>query len=395
MKMKIAFLKKEILSGPNRTQYQRALYFSYKHDVFIFVDKNSNIPRNFEIKTNIVRSPINFSGLASFLYPIWCIYKVWSLNKKINFDVVYSQFWFETFISAFILKALGLTWIADIYDHPELPLEVMQSKRKSIKELLLFFSCFIGTYIGKGILKYADIVIAAIHPEALKQYHIDGKKIFEVTNGVDLALTKVKETQKTTNDKFKIFYLGYVMPSRGLYLLLLTVKLLKRKINNFELNLVGNADEEDKFHLYEIINKLNIEKEVNYLGRLKHDMVLNLLESSDVCVFPFPRKKELDCIYPIKIFEYMAMGKAIIATQLKGISKILKDGEDALLVKPDNPKDMVNAILCVYNNHELKKKLEINARLKSKHYDWNKINAKIDERIKKLILREKNSKIVV
>lgn len=383
-KLKIAYLTTSILDDPNRTQYQRPKYYALNNELFIFTFKNIKIPKIIEMNSNIIRSNFKLTQFTLLLYPIWCVYKVLKLYKKYKFDIVYSTYNYFSLLPGFILKLMRFLWVADIWDHPELPLKILYKQRKNVEAILKIILYIFCIQIIKKILKHANLLISAICPFALTEYNLDPKKIFEVTNGVDLNITRPSGIQKEDNI-FKVFYVGFLMLERGIDTLLNAMKILKTKTNHIKLILIGDARKEDEVYFREIIRKHNLKKQVDYLGRLKHDSVLSLIEKVDVCILPFPRKKELDCIYPIKLFEYMAMGKAVVVTRLKGVSTIIEDGENGLLVKPDSPREMAEALLKIYHYPKLKKKLEINARKTAENYSWDTINLKINETIHKLM----------
>ena len=65
---------------------------------------------------------------------------------------------------------------------------------------------------------------------------------------------------------------------------------------------------------------------------------------------------------PTKLFEYMAMGKGIVASRLGQIGDVLVDDETALLVEPGNAGELTNAILRLANSAELRERLGAAAR---------------------------------
>lgn len=75
------------------------------------------------------------------------------------------------------------------------------------------------------------------------------------------------------------------------------------------------------------------------------------------------------------------MGKAIVSTRLTGTSVIITNGVNGLLVQPDDPREMVDAIFKIYENPNLKERLEANARKAVKKYDWKIINEKISKKL--------------
>jgi glycosyltransferase involved in cell wall biosynthesis len=381
---KIAYLTPHIRCDPNRTQFQRPKYLSLKNTLFIFTGKETVLPKEIERKLRIIRGPLKFGRLSARpLYPIWCIYKVLTLHRKFQFDLVYSTYDCFSSVSAAILKLMGFKWVADIWDHPELWKGVREKDIK--KTLLVNVPRILAFQIVKRTLKYADLVISVIHPSALAKFRISPQKMFAVTNGVDLSITKPKGL-KRSNAEFRVFYVGFLMKERGLDLMLHAMAMLKGKIEGLKFILVGDARREDVAYLNRTIKKSGLKEQVDFHGRLNHEDVLTLMEVSDVCLFPFPRIETVNCIYPVKIFEYMAMGKAIVATRLKGISEVIRDEVNGLLVEPDDAREMADAIFKIHENPNLRKRLEANAQKDAEKYDWKIINEKINKVISSLVM---------
>jgi glycosyltransferase involved in cell wall biosynthesis len=174
------------------------------------------------------------------------------------------------------------------------------------------------------------------------------------------------------------------MKERGLNMMLRAIAILKDRIDRLKFILIGDARKEDAAYLDSAIRNLGLEHQIDFLGRLDHRDVLTHMEVSDVCLFPFPRAETVNYIYPVKIFEYMAMGKAIVATRLVGIRCIIRDGVDGLLVEPNDAEEMAHAIFRIYKDSDLRKRLETSARGAAKEYDWTKINEEINEKLVRL-----------
>ncbi len=380
--LKIAYLAQNIRGEANRAQYQRVRYLSGKTHLYLFVTKDAKIPNEIEKRAKVVRSYFNSKGFLYLFYITWVIYKAWKLNRKTHLDLLLTRYDPFSVIQGFILKLLGCKWVVDIWDHPDLPLKTLRIKRGKFFNRS-YISLKLGTYIARRILKYADLIILALLPEALHDFNINQEKIFLVTNGVDLDITKPRGIAKDSNG-FRVFYVGFVRKDRGMDTLLFSISILKDKIPDIKLTLVGDTSEEDRQWLAQIAKSLGLEECINFLGVLSHEEVLYLEEGSDVCIFPFPRGRELDYIYPIKILEYLAMGRVVVATNLKGVRTIVKDGENGLLVEPNNPEDMARAILKIYEGSELRKRIEGNARKSVEKYNWDTINERIEAELQEI-----------
>lgn len=105
-------------------------------------------------------------------------------------------------------------------------------------------------------------------------------------------------------------------------------------------------------------------RRVVFTGAVAHERVPALLDACDILVAPHVPLADGSDFFgsPTKIFEYMAMGKAIVASRLGQIGEVLSDGETALLVEPGNISDLSAALVRVAESSELRARLGPNAR---------------------------------
>ena len=83
----------------------------------------------------------------------------------------------------------------------------------------------------------------------------------------------------------------------------------------------------------------------------------------DVCAMPFPWTEHYAYyMSPLKMFEYMASGTPIVATDLPSTREILRDGENAVLVEPDNPESLAQGIQRVLEMPDRGQRLAAQAR---------------------------------
>ncbi|WP_161939957.1 glycosyltransferase [Dissulfuribacter thermophilus] len=211
----------------------------------------------------------------------------------------------------------------------------------------------------------------ALHPDSIAEYNINRTKIIEITNGCDLSLMKRAENEirKGFKESFKVIYVGHVSIERGLKLILDACCLLQKDIPIIQFILIGECPDSARKFLGETVSKYNLTN-IKLLGELDHRRVLEELNQADTCLFPFPDTPELRWIYPIKVFEYMFIGKPIIATDLPGIRRILRHEVDALLFTPGNPNELCNCIKKVYLDKRLALRLGRNAKKRVEKFDW-------------------------
>lgn len=112
---------------------------------------------------------------------------------------------------------------------------------------------------------------------------------------------------------------------------------------------------------------------VIFTGAVDHDRVPALLDACDILVAPHVPLADGSEFFgsPTKIFEYMAMGKAIVASRLGQIGEVLTDRETALLVEPGNVGELTAAIVKLVDANDLREKLGTKAReVAEREYTW-------------------------
>ncbi len=85
---------------------------------------------------------------------------------------------------------------------------------------------------------------------------------------------------------------------------------------------------------------------------------------------------------PVSVIEAMALGLAVVSTNVGGIPFLLKNEKNALLVEDDNSEQMVQAIKTIFLNENLKKNMIGNARKMVETFDWDIVKHKWFELLK-------------
>lgn len=303
------------------------------------------------------------------------------LDKSEHFDLVYTRYPPSALLEGFILKLMGKKWVADIWDHPEMHLEVARQS-SDFKNTVMQS---VGVFLGHRILKRADKVICGLLPDAIRNYNVPEHKLLYVTHGVDTEYVRPrKESYHDIRRQFQLLYVGPVHKIRSVDIMLKAMETIHREIPHARLVLAGKIHKEFKGWLNEFIESRGMQDVVQPLGRISYSEVLQLIEQSDVCLCPLSDTKVKRYNYPIKIYEYLALEKPVVATNLPAIASIIRHGENGLLVEPNDPDSMANMVLDLYQNVELQKKLASNARKSIMEYEWEKIDDRINAALESL-----------
>ena len=113
--------------------------------------------------------------------------------------------------------------------------------------------------------------------------------------------------------------------------------------------------------------------EATFTGRVAHDEVPAYLDACQVLASPHVPMTDGSEFFgsPTKLFEYLAMGKSIVASRLGQVGEVIRDGENGLLVTPGDADGLAQAIEKLAADSELRERLGAAARETAiKSYTW-------------------------
>lgn len=148
------------------------------------------------------------------------------------------------------------------------------------------------------------------------------------------------------------------------------------------LGLVGGPDE-TVVELRALMVGSNHPDVICYAGQVPASEVPGYLRAFDVCVMPFPWTEHFAYYAsPMKLFEYMASGTPVIATDLPATAEILRDSENGLLTPPSDAAALANALRRLRDDLPLAERLAAAAVRDVQHYTWSSRAAQIIEFIR-------------
>ncbi len=138
------------------------------------------------------------------------------------------------------------------------------------------------------------------------------------------------------------------------------------------LALVGGPDEIAESYRRQWLELGLPESHFLYAGQVKADRVPAYLAAFDIGVLPLPFTEHFAYYAsPIKLFEYMASGCAVVASDLPSIREVISDGENGLLAPPSDVQAFSFAINRLKEDSALRENLAENARqLVFEYYTW-------------------------
>ena len=313
-----------------------------------------NIKESFVIKKipNIDLIPLYkiIGPLANFIESIsFAVFNVWQLRKS-NFDAIYSRDQFTLWLLSF----LNYKFIYEMHKMPQ----------------------HSGLYLRIWRKAHKIITITAILKNAIVKEGAEVSKILVAHDGVDLemfnAINKSAEELKTElNLPTEQFLIGYVgkfktlEQEKGLKTMIEALSLLDKET---KMAFVG-GDEAEVKEYKSLAQRFNVLPQCIFIGYQPYKHMVEYMKAMDAVVLPSPDKPLAHYSSPLKLFEYMASGRPIIASNLPAIREVLND-KNALFFKPESGDDLARAIKMIKASPALGYHLSRQALADVKNYTW-------------------------
>lgn len=286
--------------------------------------------------------------------------------------------------ASLVSRVTGIPYVYEIHDlTPELYAETMNLPSDSIifkllkkVETLVVSNSTKNIFVSRAMQDHFESTIDLNRSSSMVMYSSWSKNFLDIFKYTDSELDRLLKENSLKN-KFIILYLGSMEDGfrRGLDLLVESMKHLIRVegLRDIELVFVGNGASEVKRELQRLVKDYQLEDYVRFTGKLPRYEAYRWLRVADVAVDPLRGSASTEIAVSNKLLEYMAAGKAIIASDLIGHREVLKNGYNGLSFKPNDPMDLASkvSLLVADTSKEYARKLGLNARKAfCEKYSW-------------------------
>ena len=169
-------------------------------------------------------------------------------------------------------------------------------------------------------------------------------KVITISNGITLPEIKAKPQNKP----LQCIAIGRIEKEKGIHFAIQAIaNLTSDKQKNVLLNVVGEGNYLAK--LKQITTELDVAESVIFHGRADDDALDEIYQQSRIHLMPTTRQEGL----PLTILEGMAYGLATIASDIGGISGVITNDVDGILVKPNSQKELNQAYEKLLDNEQM------------------------------------------
>ena len=376
--MKIAFFSTLLRYGGDVTRnIQVARRISKNNEIIFFNSENTKkfkIRSNTEFRLKFLKD-IKFP-LINLLTPYYYLPRNYLIFQ--NFDIIHSSTYRLNLLAIKIKKEFGIPFLQTIHIIPQIDY--------TIKNLITY--PIINDWM-RLTSKNADVLIVPskyTHKLLRKKYHVSSLVIpngITVDNFLKSPDLSVKKELKLENKKI-ILFVGQIRESKGIHILIKSLKKVKEKYPEIFLLIVGRIPTTHgidyvKF-LIRIIEDNKLRNSVRFLLDVSDELLKSIYSIADIFVLP-----SLYFEYQgIVLLEAMVSNVPVIGSITEGIPEMIKNEKNGLLFEKGNSDDLSDKIIKLIDDKELRDNLIEKANLIiDQKYNWDIIAEQIINLYKK------------
>ncbi len=395
----IVIYNRSIPSEKNRVIYQRLKSLASEFSITLLTEPHLTYPEEIRKKANIKTPPINFlsipllnNQLGKFLQHIF--FKIWVLTFILGYKSEGTAFIYTfaqppAYIIGMLAKSIkGHFWILEVMHSPLYHSNLAKQMANSLEKYYWAMYGPIAIGLARITMPYADLVLATSHTNGdgcsrilRERFGVNRERLLPIQQGSIVSREEAAIGPVKKRDEYiDMMYVGEISRTKG-FLLLYSFNKLLQNIPNLRLTVVGPVEPEYINQFGSLANG-----RIRFLGRVEHREALDYVSEADLCVCTLdPEFPDNHYAQPVKLLEYLAYGKPVIATNLEGIRGFVEDGVNGFLYEPGSVDSFVRSVTKLATSPEVRTRLSVNAKESIKKYDWELVNRKVMGEIRSAI----------
>ncbi len=209
---------------------------------------------------------------------------------------------------------------------------------------------FINRFIYHFVFKNTNAILLSEHLYQDVCKFLPRERVQICPNGIPDTTPPVVNNLTTPTGTIKILFLSNLIQSKGVFVLLEAMFLLKQRKVAFEGFFIGGEGDISAKQFEQKVKELALQKQVKYLGKKYNEDKTEAFNSANI--FAFPTYYSNEC-FPLVLLEAMQHKLAIISTFEGGIRDIVEDGITGFLVPQKNINILADKLEYLINNPEL------------------------------------------
>ncbi len=240
----------------------------------------------------------------------------------------------------------------------------------------------LARWAERRIWRRADLLVGVSQAlcSHFEKAGVSPRNVRILPNAVDTSLFRTAADDLSLRSRLKLdgrFVVGFVGSFKawhGVDFLLKAFVRLYGEDGSFHLLLVGDGPM--RAALEEETRRLGLQEAVTFVGNVPHEEVPQYLAVMDVAVAPYPALE--DFYYsPLKLYEYMAASRAVVASRIGQVAEVVADGLTGLLYEPGDREGLIQCIRQLRSDESLRRELGKNARIACSKNTWSRNAARV------------------
>ena len=280
-------------------------------------------------------------------------------------------------IGAAVSRATGLPLVVEVNGLLDVEAEILGKAKRRGK-----ITAAVKSRLRKSFYARASRVVTVTPglAKALQErYGLLPEKVVVVPNGADTDLFRPQDAAAAKRalgipaERPTVGFVGTLYPWHGLQYLVGAAPPLIGLHPDILFLVVGDGPIRGELEAH--VKAVGMARNFRFAGRVGHEAVPGFVNASDVCVslIDAERYREKYGFSPLKLYEYMACGRPVVATRTAGFD-VLEEFECGLLVNPRDPLEVSSALLALLHDPERRNAMGGRARrLTVERYSWKSV----------------------
>jgi glycosyltransferase involved in cell wall biosynthesis len=294
------------------------------------------------------------------------------LHFLAEFDVCYEHNSLLSVGAALACKQLGKPYVLMVDSDPILELEMQGQSLQGMRRRLAEWEARQTYTIADRVVCLSNVT----RQRMIEIWHVPENKIRLIPLAADVESfgrsydTKAIRASLELGDAPVVAFVGSFQGWHGLENLIDSFASVAKVFPTSKLLLIGDGPA--RLNVESRVKALNLSDRVVITGLVPHKRIPELLSVADVAVAPYPKLKTEMWFSPLKIYEYMAAGKPIVASRSGQIAEVIRDGENGVLVEPGDTSSFARAMTDLLSDTAKRRAIGMKARETSLNHSWTK-----------------------
>ncbi len=353
-----------------------------KHRVSLVCRNNNSAPNYSEQeKLKIYRLPhvkrqsiTKLINITIFLNPLW-LFKIFKIIKRNHCGIIIVRDLPLALSGIIVGKITGIPVVVDMAE--PYPLTIRQRlKYEPFRALhIITRNILFADLLEKITIKTANhiFVVCEEARNRLIELGADSQNVSIVRNTPELKKFQITQPKypgimKNIKNKFIVLYVGIIIGGRGIDIAIKALKEIKKKRADVKLVIVGNGKIENEMR--SLTRELNLEDTVFFEGWVDNALVPEYINSCNLGLLPFMNTQHINHTIANKLFDFMAIGKPVLCSDVKPMRRIIEASGAGYLFKAENIMSLKDMIIQAIEDRAIKEKGKYGIDIVKNEYNW-------------------------